>query len=122
MDGSPGLRLSKEEYARRGDEIYERDMLPGVAGQDQGKFVVIDTETGDYEVDTDEVAATDRLRERRPATQVWLRRIVSRYARRFGWRRTAASAGLPARSMFGAKRSSHWWFSVPTVGSTRSRP
>ena len=77
-------RYSKEEFARRGDEIYERDIRPhGEAGND-GKFIVIDIETGAYEIDVDELVASDRLLARHPDAQVWLRRVGSRYARRFG--------------------------------------
>ena len=54
-------RYSKEEFARRGDEIYDRDISPDVEPADEGKFVVIDIETGEYEVDQDELAASDRL-------------------------------------------------------------
>ena len=82
-------RYSKEEFARRGDEIYERDIRPRLQAQDAGKFVVIDVETGDYEVDAEEIAASDRLLARQPEAQVWLRRVGSRYARRFGPRHGA---------------------------------
>jgi hypothetical protein len=81
---SPQPRYSKEEFARRGDEIYEREVLPRLAPEDEGKFVLIDIETGDYEVDRDELAASDRLFARRPDAQIWFRQVGSRYARRFG--------------------------------------
>jgi hypothetical protein len=77
-------RYSKEEFARRGDEIYEREIHPHLKPGDEGKFVVIDIETGDYEIDADELAASDRLLARHPDAQVWLRQVGSRYARRFG--------------------------------------
>jgi hypothetical protein len=77
-------RYSKEEFARRGDEIYERDLRPHVEAGNEGKFIVIDIETGAYEIDADELVASDRLLARRPDAQVWLRRVGSRYARRFG--------------------------------------
>ncbi len=77
-------RYTKEEFARRGDAIYERDVKPAVEKGDRGKFAAIDIETGAYEVDTDELAASDRLLARVPNAQIWLRRIGSRYARRFG--------------------------------------
>jgi hypothetical protein len=77
-------RYSKEEFARRGDEIYERDLRPHVEAGNEGKFIVIDIETGAYEIDADELAASDRLLARHPDAQVWLRRVGSRYARRFG--------------------------------------
>jgi hypothetical protein len=77
-------RYSKEEFARRGDEIYESEIRPHVEAGNEGKFVVIDIETGAYEVDAEELAASDRLLARRPDAQIWLRRIGSRYVRRFG--------------------------------------
>ena len=77
-------RYSKEEFARRGDEIYERVVRPHVRADDLGKFVVIDIETDDFEMDKDELAASDRLMARNPDAQVWLTRVGSRYARRFG--------------------------------------
>jgi hypothetical protein len=77
-------KYSKEEFARRGDEIYMRDIRPYLKKEDVGKFAVIDIETGEYEIDADELTASDRLLSRRPAAQVWLVQIDSRYARRFG--------------------------------------
>jgi hypothetical protein len=80
-------RYSREEFARRGDLLYERDILPALGQSHEGKFVVIDIETGAYEVDADELAASDRLLARVPNAQVWLTRVGSRYARTFGPRR-----------------------------------
>jgi hypothetical protein len=77
-------RHSKEEFARRGDEIYERDIRPKLKPDDKGKFVLIDIETGEYEIDSDEIAASDRLLARYPEAQVWLVRASYRYAHRFG--------------------------------------
>ena len=77
-------RYSKEEFARRGDAIYERDIRPQIEANNAGKFVVIDIETGDHEIDEDELTASDRLLSRIPDAQMWTRRIGSRYARRFG--------------------------------------
>jgi hypothetical protein len=76
-------RYSSEETARRGDEIYERVVSPSVSPEDKGKFVVIDIETGDFEVDRDEMAASDRLLDRNPGAQLWLRRVGFSYAYRF---------------------------------------
>jgi hypothetical protein len=79
-------RYSKEEFARRGEAIYERDIRSLVEPGNEGRFVAIDIETAAYEVDADELAASDRLLARFPTAQVWLRRVGSRYARRFGGR------------------------------------
>ena len=84
MSGTLTPRYSKEEFARRGDEIYERNILPRLTKEDEDKFVLIDIESGDYELDRDEMAASDRLFARRPDAQVWFRRVGTRPVRRFG--------------------------------------
>jgi len=65
-----------------------------VGPDDAGSFVVIDIETGAYEMDRPEVAASDRLLARHPDAQVWLRRIGSRYAHRL----TAGPASVSGRA------------------------
>jgi hypothetical protein len=79
-------RYEMEEYASRGDAIYDRDIRPSLEVGNLGKFAAIDIETGDFEIDADELAASDRLLSRRPDAQTWLRRVGSRYARRIGSR------------------------------------
>ena len=80
-----GPRYSKEEFARRGDEIYNRDIRPQVdLPENRGKFVAIDIETGSWEMDSDELAAGDRLRVRIPDAQTWMLRVGFGYLRRFG--------------------------------------
>lgn len=86
-------RYSKEEFARRGDEICERDIKPCVTQADQGKFVVIDIETGDYEIDRDEIVAQDRLSLRHPDAQIWFTRVGSLYARHRRFRYHSAPPG-----------------------------
>ena len=77
-------RYSKEEFARRGGEIYERDIRPQVEADNKGKFVAIDIETGAWEMDADERAAGDRLQARIHDAQTWMVRIGYDYLRRFG--------------------------------------
>jgi hypothetical protein len=79
-------RYSKEEFARRGDDIYETQVRPRVEEGNHGKIVAIDIETGDFEVDKSEIAACDRLEARHPDAQIWIVRIGSRNVRRFGGR------------------------------------
>jgi hypothetical protein len=80
-------RYSKEEFASRGDAIYESQIRPNLKAEDDGKFVAIDIETGEYEIDAKELAACKRLRARIPDSQTWLVRIGSRYVHRFGYHR-----------------------------------
>jgi hypothetical protein len=77
-------RYPKEEFARRGDEIYERVVKPHLKPGDKDKFVAIDIESEGFEMDEDELAACDRLRERLPDAQTWMVRVGSRYVHRFG--------------------------------------
>ncbi len=48
--------------------------------------MVIDLETGAFEVDASDVAACDRLEASHPDAQIWMIRIGARYVRRFGGR------------------------------------
>lgn len=79
-------RYSKEEFARRGDEIYESHVRQGVEEGNHGKIVAIDIETGAFEVADDTISATDRLYERVPDAQPWVIRIGHRTVYRFGSR------------------------------------
>jgi hypothetical protein len=79
-------RYSKEEFARRGDLIYQTQILPQVELGNQGKIVAIDLETGDFEIDACEIAACNRLEVRHPDAQIWIVRVGSRHVRRFGGR------------------------------------
>jgi hypothetical protein len=84
MMASAKRRYSKEEFARRGDAIYENDVRPRLKTDDDGKFVAIDIESGTYEIAEDEREAGDRLRARVPEAQIWIVRVGSRYVHRFG--------------------------------------
>ena len=46
--------------------IYQEKIKHLVEPAENGKFIVIDVESGDYEIDEDHIAASDRLYERRP--------------------------------------------------------
>ncbi len=81
--GSSERRFSKEEFADRGDAIYEDDVRPHLSSDDDGKFAAIDIETGAYEIDLDELGSCDRLRARVPNAQIWMVRIGSRHVHRF---------------------------------------
>lgn len=64
-----------EEFARAGSDVFDRSVRPLLRPEDDGKFVAIDIDTGDHEIDADDYAAVKRLRVRRPSGQIWLGRI-----------------------------------------------
>ncbi len=70
---TPGPRYSKEEYARRGDSIYERDIKPKLKPEDHGKYIAID-------IDPNGETVGDGLLERKPDAQIWVVRVGHRAA------------------------------------------
>jgi hypothetical protein len=84
--GSVKRRHSKEEFARRGDAIYEKDVLPQLKADDHGKFAAIDIESGEYSMDADELKACQKLRKRIPDAQIWMVRVGYRTVHRIGGR------------------------------------
>jgi hypothetical protein len=78
------LRYSKEEFARRGNEIYESQLRSQVEEENHGKIVAIDIETGAFEIANDTMTASDRLLERLPDAQIWCIRIGYKGVHRFG--------------------------------------
>ena len=79
-------RTSREETARLGGEIYERDIRPLVEATHRGKIVAIDVNTRDYVIGGSVVAAAGDLRARRPEARVWSVRIGYGALRHFGGR------------------------------------
>ena len=84
-------RYPKEEFARRGNEIYQSDIRQQVEADNLGKYVAIDIETGEWEMDISEIDAGNRLRVRIPDAQTWILRIGYAYLRRFGAGRVRSS-------------------------------
>ena len=54
-------RYGKEEFARRGDAIYEKAVRPQLKADDEGKFAAIDIESGEFAIDADAVEAPDKV-------------------------------------------------------------
>ena len=61
-----------DELARLGDAIYDQQIRPTLRPEDHGKFVAIDVDTGEYEMDEDDYTALMRLRTRIPEADTWL--------------------------------------------------
>ena len=79
------LRYSKEEFARRGNEIYESQVRPQVEQGNHGKIAAIDIETGAFELAKDSLTASDRLLAQYPDAQIWFVRIGHRAVHRIGF-------------------------------------
>jgi hypothetical protein len=69
-------RYSDEEIVRRGEQIYERNLRDTVeTAENVGKIIVIDTETGDYEIGEDPLEVSHRALARHPHAPIYAIRI-----------------------------------------------
>ena len=71
-------RYTSEEIATRAKALYEQDIRAKVEANNEGKYLVIDIETGDYEMDKDQFVASMRAVEKNPDG--------ARFAMRIGYR------------------------------------
>lgn len=82
----PYSDYTREEVSERGKEIYEKEIKEHVEPEENGKFVVIDIETGEYELDESDLAATKRALARRPEAVLYHIRVGYRAAYKLGGR------------------------------------
>ena len=69
------MTVNTADVATVGRAIYHKKILPTLGPEDGNKLVVIDVNSGDYEIDADDMAAVTRLLERRPDAYTWLERV-----------------------------------------------
>ena len=75
----------REEVARLGKEIYERDIRSKAEARHLGEYVAIDVESGDWAVANSDGEALERLRALRPcAVDVLMERVGYRALHSFG--------------------------------------
>ncbi len=79
-------RYTKEEVAARGQEIYERQLRAKLEPTQDGKYLVIDIETGEYEIDDDDVAVMKRAAAKHPADALYGMQVGSPVMGRIGAR------------------------------------
>jgi hypothetical protein len=85
----PTVDYAPGEIARIGSERYEGELRSTVETADNiGKILVLDIETGDYEIDLEQRAALSRLRARHPKGAFYVVRIGYRVVEKIGgsWR------------------------------------
>ena len=74
--------------ARKGKTLFERQIQPQLPAAARGKFVVVDTDTGHYEIDRTDLAALRRMRERYPEGDAFfITRVGESAAYRLGGRK-----------------------------------
>lgn len=82
-------RYTNQEISQRGKEWYERAIRDQLGSDQDGKALIIDIETGEYEIDDDGLAATRRALAKHPGAALYGMRIgYPSYAKLGGsWRR-----------------------------------
>lgn len=84
----PRAKYTSEEVASKGDTIYRQQLQEIVEPEHKGSFLVIDIETGAYEIDVDDLKATKRLLASYPDAVIYGLRIGFLTAYRIGGRFT----------------------------------
>ena len=85
-------RYSSDEIAERGQALYEREVQGSLTPGDIGKFLVLDIETGSYELDADDLTAVQRARAKRPDGAFYVLRVGHPAAYRLGFKTLATPA------------------------------
>jgi hypothetical protein len=67
-------RHSKEDLARIAMEILHTQIEPSLPPEDKGKFVAIDVNTGEFEIDANDYQAFAKLDARLPEAEMFLAR------------------------------------------------
>ena len=83
----PHARYSSQEIAERGRQLYEHSIRSEVEADHAGEFLVIDVESGDYELDVDHLAASNRAAAKHQGAPLYALRIGFPAAGRIGGRR-----------------------------------
>ena len=73
-------RHTLEEVCQRGMEIFEQQIMPKLHPSDHGKFVAIDTLSGEYELDENDYSSIMKMRARIPNAEIFLARAGHRAA------------------------------------------
>lgn len=80
----PYTNYTPKEVETQGEAIYGQQIRTKVEAKNKGKFLVIDIETGEYEIDPDDLMATKRLLAKRPNAVLYGLRIGFPTAYRIG--------------------------------------
>jgi hypothetical protein len=78
------MTRNPDEIVRKGQRIYEETLRPLVAAGNTGRFLVINVETGEFVMDSDDVAVSEAAHQRFPGAPLYAMRIGYDAAYRLG--------------------------------------
>jgi hypothetical protein len=82
-------KYSKEEFAHRGRNIFDREVRPRLERDSMGRIAAIDIDSGAFAIEDDTLAASEALLSQRPNAQIWFVRVGYPGVHRFGSSMTA---------------------------------
>lgn len=88
----PHPRYTSQDIVQRGQSLYDQQIRSQVETSHKGKFLVLDIETGEYEIDVSEVAALQRAKAKNPDAALYILRVGYPTAYRVGGPRLATQA------------------------------
>lgn len=71
----PHPRYSSHEIVERGQALFDRDIRDTLDAGARGMFLALDIETGELEIDEDELTALKRARAKHPDAALYLIRV-----------------------------------------------
>ncbi len=80
----PHSRYSSGEIAERGQALYDQQVRGIVESSHKGEYLVLDIETGEYEMDVSELAALKRAKAKNPGAAFYMLRVGYSSAYRIG--------------------------------------
>lgn len=80
----PHPRYASAEIVQRGQTLYDQQIRAQVEPQHPGDFLILDIETGDYEIDVEDVQALQRAKAKHPDGAFYIVRIGAPTAYRLG--------------------------------------
>ncbi len=92
----PYPAYTTEEVGRRGQALYDQQIRDKVEAEHAGKFLVVDITTGDFEIDEDDLVASERALAKNPNAVLYGLRIGSPAAYRLGATSMIVKASNPS--------------------------
>ena len=80
----PHPRYTSNEIVQLGQALYDRQIRAKVDADHQGKFLVLDIETGEYEIDVNDLTAVKRAKAKNPDAPLYILRVGYTTAYRLG--------------------------------------
>jgi hypothetical protein len=84
----PYAQYNPDQVQSKGEALYQQRLRSQVEKDNKGRYLVLDIETGEFEIDDDDLTATKRILSRQPKAVLYGLRIGYPTAYRLGGRFT----------------------------------